>query len=213
MAAPPRPRTRRTRRIAPGRDCDGRGASSPEGLGCVLRWPFICLSFARPSRESPRPSQPFGFSPPRRTRTGPSARHELLHLPFTLVRYSRTERSCIAPFMWRVYRPSRAERSYAVPFVSCISPFKSRTVLIGGNMTRPFCILRSESSTAQSNNHKIVLLLKSKIVRQMNGKVFCVPRQRAFVSGGRVRPEGPKERGGALRACSKMRGGPVFHVG
>ena len=34
-----------------------------------------------------------------------------------------------------------------------------------------------------------------------------------FVSGVRVRPEGPKEQGDALRACSNMRGDRFFRVG
>ncbi len=38
-------------------------------------------------------------------------------------------------------------------------------------------------------------------------------RRAAFVSGVRVRPEGPKEPGDALRACSKMRGDRFFRVG
>ena len=42
---------------------------------------------------------------------------------------------------------------------------------------------------------------------------FRVPRRRPFVSGMRVRPEGPKEQGDALRACSNMRGDRFFRVG
>jgi len=47
----------------------------------------------------------------------------------------------------------------------------------------------------------------------MNCQQFRVPRTRASVSGVRVRPEGPKEPGDALRARSKMRGDRIFRVG
>ena len=40
------------------------------------------------------------------------------------------------------------------------------------------------------------------------GGVFVSARRAAFVSGGRVWPEGPKGRGDALRARSKLRGDP-----
>ena len=61
-------------------------------------------------------------------------------------------------------------------------------------VTRPFYSWRVENS-------------------QISGQKFRVSRRRAFVSGVRVRPAGPKEPGDALRACSKMRGGRFFRVG
>ena len=153
----------RTRRCGESRlrDCEGCDGSSLEGLACVLRWPFICRPVARPSREPPRPSQPFGFSPPRRTRTGPLARHELLHPSFALphlpcIRYSRIERSCAVPFTYHAYRLSRTEQSCAVPRAA-------------SQQLQDHLLLRSESPTTLSKDHKTVLLLRSKIDRQVKG--------------------------------------------
>jgi len=55
--------------------------------------------------------------------------------------------------------------------------------------------------------------LEGQIVSQMKGQGVRVSRRRAFVSVGRIRPEGPKGRGDALRARSDARGGPAFQVG
>ena len=83
---------------------------------------------------------------------------------------------------------------------------------------------------AQSNNQTIAPKplnpLNTQTIKQSRPFLSCeaipqaterprssCPATAGFVSGGRVRPEGPKERGDALRARSKMRGDPPFRVG
>ena len=101
--------------------------------------------------------------------------------------------------------------------VSCISPFKNRTVLCctkssESAATRPFALEKRIANHAEQRPHDRSALEKQN--RQANeGLRSSCPATAGFVSGGRVRPEGPKERGDALRARSKMRGDPPFRVG
>ena len=183
---------------------------------------YAGLSFADQSpglRENRRaPRNPSGFRRPAGHEPGlwPDTNFFIPHLP--CIRYSRIERSCAVPFTYHAYRLSRTEQSCAVPRAA-------------SQQLQDHLLLRSESPTTLSKDHKTVLLLRSEIAnhaeqrpqdrsalekqnRQTSERLrSSCPATAGFVSGGRVRPEGPKERGGALRARSKMRGDPPFRVG
>jgi len=135
-----------------------RGAALLRLKALPVSYAGLSLAFLSPGlRENRRaPRNPSGFRRPAGHEPGlrPDTNSFTPHL--LCIRYSRIERSCVAPFSHRAYRLSRTERSCAIPRAA-------------SQQLQDHLLLRSESPTTRSKDHKTVLLLRSKIDRQVKG--------------------------------------------
>ena len=110
-------------------------------------------------------------------------------------------------------RPREGGRADARERVPPAWPVNSRGGCEAGGTrgTRDPTAAARSVSIKQSNNQTIKTVPSCEAIRQANERHrSSCPAKRALVSGVRVRPEGPKGRGNALRARSDARGDPAF---